>query len=454
MPQTFNVKFDREALKAALAVARAVCPSKSPKPILQMIKIEAKDDVVVMTATDMEIGVALEVANSKISKPGAIVISPDKLFALAKDSADDNVTVTASGHEIEIRSLGAKLRLEGANPDEFPSVDQVKSKRSLTLTSDALVGGVMMTEFCTDEENGRYAMSGIQFSIGEDSKLQLVGTDGRRISLNHQEFKRTSGKDPGPWLVPGRSCRILQKAYDAETDIKVTFGENSVSFTDGQTVFVSRLVEGKFPAWDGLVASRKSSTKVSIDAGLLEQKLSVAMLATDAEHRGVLLTFSKNSLTLQTQTTSSECTVDMESNYRKTASLSISLDGRFLLDYLKVVDVQKIEFELVTDEDPVHLLDGDNVYVVCPLTLSANQKAKLAKSGKTPKAEKKPATSKAKTPSKKPASATKSTGKAKSTTAASTKKSAAKPDKAKPDKAKPVTVESSSTTAPTPAGAA
>ena len=52
-----KISCDREQLLQAFQTAAAVAPARSPKPILQNVKLEATKEGVILMATDLEVGI-------------------------------------------------------------------------------------------------------------------------------------------------------------------------------------------------------------------------------------------------------------------------------------------------------------------------------------------------------------------------------------------------------------
>ena len=63
---------DREQLLAAFQTAALVAPSRSPKTILKSVKFDVVEGVVVLMATDMEMGIRIEVPGLELREPGKL----------------------------------------------------------------------------------------------------------------------------------------------------------------------------------------------------------------------------------------------------------------------------------------------------------------------------------------------------------------------------------------------
>ena len=61
-----KVKINRESFQKVFQVAAAVAPARSPKTILQNVKMDVTDKGGLLTATDMEVGVRLTIPDMDV----------------------------------------------------------------------------------------------------------------------------------------------------------------------------------------------------------------------------------------------------------------------------------------------------------------------------------------------------------------------------------------------------
>ena len=99
----------RDALAEALAVAGSVVVSRTPAPVLLCLKLEAKDGLLTVSATDTEIGLLLGVAEVDIREEGSALIPADKLNQIVRASGDDapGVIPAVRVSDLEVRLLGS-----------------------------------------------------------------------------------------------------------------------------------------------------------------------------------------------------------------------------------------------------------------------------------------------------------------------------------------------------------
>src|SRR5260221_216208 len=65
---------DREQLLSAFQTAASVAPSRSPKPVLQNVKIEAGKESTMLLATDLEVGIRIKVLGLEVEAAGSALL--------------------------------------------------------------------------------------------------------------------------------------------------------------------------------------------------------------------------------------------------------------------------------------------------------------------------------------------------------------------------------------------
>ena len=79
-----RISCDREKLLSAFQTAGSVVPTRSPKPILQNVKLEVTSEAAILMSTDLEIGMRASVQGVQADVPGSAILPVD----LAEDDLD------------------------------------------------------------------------------------------------------------------------------------------------------------------------------------------------------------------------------------------------------------------------------------------------------------------------------------------------------------------------------
>ena len=84
-----KIKINRESFLRIFQIAAAVAPARSPKTILQNVKLDVTKDGGILTATDTEVGVRLTVPDLEIMTPGSAVVPVSRLSMILRESNDE-----------------------------------------------------------------------------------------------------------------------------------------------------------------------------------------------------------------------------------------------------------------------------------------------------------------------------------------------------------------------------
>jgi DNA polymerase III subunit beta len=145
-----------EALNAAISDVSKAISSKTVIPILSGIKIESRNDGIMLTASDSEITIQRfipvlgeqEKRMATIEEKGSIVL-PAKVFAelLRKMPGKDVEIETNPQFQAWIRSGKSEVQLIGFDSEDYPIIPQVDDRLSVTIPSEVLKTLVRQTTF-------------------------------------------------------------------------------------------------------------------------------------------------------------------------------------------------------------------------------------------------------------------------------------------------------------------
>jgi len=367
-----KISCDRENLFAAFQTAASVVPTRSPKPILQNVKFEVSAQGPVLMATDTEIGIRVEVSGVEVQSEGAAILPVSRFAAILRESSDEKLSIESDDQGTTIRGQRSEFRLPGENPEEFPVVGSFVEEQYHEVSARLLKELVKRTIFATDAESSRYALGGVLLEMEQD-KIIAVGTDGRRLAKMEAPAASIGGHTTGDntTIVPARAMQLIERALsDADAEIQIAARGNDVLVKTPQATIYSRLVEGRFPRWRDVFPNQTGASQIEIAAGPLYSALRQAAIAASDESRGINFKFGEGSLELTSSTPQvGQSRVEMPIGYDG-ADITISLDNRFVGEFLKVLDPQKIVTVSVTDGDSAAVCSTDDGYgyVIMPLT--------------------------------------------------------------------------------------
>lgn len=361
----------REGLLAACQLAGAAVPARDVKPILRNLKAIAEDGRFTLMATDLELGIRLEVRGLKVEEPGEAILPAAKLLAILRESQDEELAIEADASACQVRSAYGNWEMPSEDPANFPDLPAFAEEKYHQLKAGDLKTMIRRTVFAAASDIGRYSMTGVLWEL-EEGKAKLVATDGRRLALVEgpaevQGGHTTKGQTP---VVPSKAMGLLERNLtDDEEQVRVSFRPNEVLFRTDRAVIYSRLVEGRFPNYRD-VFPKKPTSKVPLLVGPFQAAVRQAAIMTDDDSKKVVFHFAKRKLTLEAQgATAGRSKIELPLEYDG-KNIDINFNPAFVVDMLRILGAdESLVLEMVDGNNPALFKAGENYcYLVMPLS--------------------------------------------------------------------------------------
>lgn len=367
---------NRGALLEALNVVGQAVQQRTPKPVLQCVKLTCGDDRLTLAATDMEIAVRYADPQVQIEDEGQTLLPADKLRDIVRESMDDTLSIELKGEQCVIKGADSRFTVYTQNPADFPPVPDFEGEADFEIAGGLLKRLIGKTLFAAAREGTRYAFNGVLTTL-RDGRVMMVSTDGRRLAQASGEVsvtgKRKGGKgekESPRAIVPTKALQLVDKLVgDPEEMVKVQIRPNQIIFATAAATLTSNLVEGQFPPFEEVIP-KDSDKKMTASCGDLMSAVRRASLLTTEESKGVRMHFTKDGLKLTSRSAEAgEAEVNFACRYEG-ADLEIGFNPQFLVDALKVSDADEITFEMSAGNRPGLLRGGEDfLYVIMPVNL-------------------------------------------------------------------------------------
>lgn len=359
----------REPFLHHLQLAASVCPTRSPRPILQDVMITVTPGKLEILATDGEVSLRTRLADEGVKGEGTACLPAATLLSAVRSMSGEEVVIEEKKSLHEIRSGTAVFKLNGDDPDLFPSIPTFESSTQVKVPLSSFLDLCNRTMFAAAREMGRYAFNGVLLEVGAD-EITLVATDGRRLAL---------ARLPGSTGVSGSQSRILplkglvqlQKAGE-DDDAELTIGmlENQVAFDLPSTEIVTQLVEGDFPDFRAVIPKADDTPlDVSMDTEEFASAIRRAAVTAGEGARSVELAFDNGSLKVSSrQEGVGEAKSEMDIEYSGD-QVGIRFNPEFIGEYLRALPETSVRFRF-KDRASAGLFTSkdESLYVVMPIT--------------------------------------------------------------------------------------
>ena len=359
-------KAEKNTLMEAIQSVYNVISIKTALPILSHILIEAQQDNIRLTATDLDVGISC-VLPVNILEQGAITIPAKRFSDIIRELPSDQVSFTTKKNNlITIETDSCQFKIMGIAREEFPKLPEFKDKEAITMTQESLKQMLTLTSFAASVDETRYVLNGILFKIVKNT-LTLVATDGKRLAVIEKKLPAGTDKEVS-LIVPIKTIHELNRSLEDEGELSILLGNNQVLFDLGNIIIISRLIEGEFPDYRQVIPA-VSESKVQINRTQLLLAVKRAALLATPDYQAVKFEIFKNKLVISKSTPDvGESREEIGISYQG-REMVIGFNPHYIIDVLKNLDKEEIDLEVTDSEKPGVMRTRGYVYIVLPMRL-------------------------------------------------------------------------------------
>src|SRR5579885_1517249 len=307
----------RTVLQEKLSFLNHAISTRNQLPILLHFLLEAENNMLTISSTDLEIGIEVKLA-AKIEEQGTITLPAKTFTELIQSLTDESVTIQTREQAVDVISKKSKSSFQTAATQDFPKLYEEKGELIAQLESAAIKKYLSSVIFSASTDTTRPALSGVLIRKEEEGFL-LVATDGFRLSLKHYKSmeKQTQGT-LARFIVPARVLRELLAMKEEEKQISVYISStnNQIIFEQGGTMLIGRLIEAEFPPFEKIIPS-DFSAHIRFDREELQKAVKIcSIFARDAANI-IKLSFKKDQIVVSSQSPSlGENTVTVDASLK------------------------------------------------------------------------------------------------------------------------------------------
>ena len=363
---------EKNEIVDALQMGASIAERRQTIPILANLRIVARDGKVEITATDLEIQIKTLTEVKKVIEEGEITVSARKMSELCRSLPDNEaLEFDLNNGKLTVSSKNFHADFATISALDFPELEIKEETNSLSISSSALQRLLNKTAFCMASQDVRYYLNGllVEYKGGE---VNAVATDGHRLALATSPLDKTITIDGERQILPRKAVLELSKILRQENeDIKITFGNSSLSIQDENLDFSTKLIDGKFPDYEKVLPSGDpNSLEVSKES--LQSALSRASVLSNEKYRGVRFALDKNTLKLTANNPEKESAEELlDVNYNGNP-MEIGFNIGYLLDVLGTIETDNVELNFYGEESSCLIREPGNqaeVYVIMPMRL-------------------------------------------------------------------------------------
>src|SRR5437867_5981182 len=203
-----------------LSLSQGVVEKKTTIPILSNVLLEAKDDRLTLTATDLELGIRCS-CPAKVKKDGAGTVPARRLLDYVRLLPEGDLTLKfLENHWASITCGRSRTKMAGMSRESFPELPQMPEATN-QIPLSTLSSMISKTTFAISMEESRFTLNGALLLIRPNSVV-MVSTDGHRLAYVESQTGPEGESKPFRALVPKKAMtEILKLAGEGEAEAKV-----------------------------------------------------------------------------------------------------------------------------------------------------------------------------------------------------------------------------------------
>ena len=363
---------NQKDLQNSLNYCQGVVEKRSTLPILSNVLIQAKNNNLKITATDLDLIFMQNISNIEITEEGETTTSCSVMYDIVRKFNNEkkiNFNLI-NENKINLESDKSSFNLNCLKASEFPVTEENFRENEFVLNSKKLLKLLNKCKFSLSNDETRHYLSGIFFHLTENEEkkfLTAVSTDSHRMAISKTLLPQDIAFEP--IILPKKTIfQLISLLEDYEGDVKISNVKSKIKFEFNNLFLISKLIDGKFPNYFQVIP-KDNQKKLEIDLKLFLTSVDrVASVSLDKKD-GLRMNLANDNLSLSVNNSSSgDGKESLQVKFDN--ELDISFNPKYLIDVASNMDGDKIEIYFKDSGSPALIKDPsdfDSIYVIMPM---------------------------------------------------------------------------------------
>lgn len=371
-----KIEVDKEMLLRGISIADSIISSRTLSTILANCLFIVSEYNIEIISTDNEIGIKTRVP-AKSDTAGSFTVNGKKLISILKEMPKGDVILEVdNSFLVHVMSKGVKgnYKLFGTSRGDFPDVPGFDDDKSIEVDQQMFKDVIRKVIYAAATDLIKPAFNGVYFISEEYGKLSAVATDSKRLALYtfpiNVEMKIEEGT-----IIPLKTIHEISRLLTSTGNCRFYIGQTQCFFRIGDTMIVSRVVDGQFPNYKQVIPKEHKMNAV-VDTGKLVESLRRVMIFTREPSYKVILKFSNDKLKIEARTQDiGEAEEELSISLHCEEEIIIGISGQYLFDAVKEIDSDHVVLGITSQISPVVVRpEGDDMHlsVIMPIQIRSD----------------------------------------------------------------------------------
>jgi DNA polymerase-3 subunit beta len=351
---------------------------KGTMAILSNVLIESTTNGLVLTGTDLEVGLRLFVP-AEVKEEGSITLPSKKIYEIVRESGSETLSIEETDNSwVVIRTGLSTYNLAGMASDEFPEFPEYSEDSFLSFESHIFLELIEKVIYSiANEQENIYSLTSVLFEKEkrEDKYfLKMISSDGHRLSIMEKDVATDLDemKLNEITLIPKKGIQEWKKFCEGRDNIDVSFESKQLVLRDGEAVMVIRLKQGEFPQYSAIVDAVQLENCLRINRIPFLESLKRINLFTEDIFNTIQLKIENGEMILSSQNADLGNAEDKQAISYSGEPLVLGFNCRYFIEALQVMECETVEAYINSNNSPCLMKSEEDIgfiSIIMPMQL-------------------------------------------------------------------------------------
>ncbi len=376
---SFHCTIERSNFFEALASLQNITNKKGTMAILSNVLIETQDNGILLTGTDLEVGLRLFIP-AQVHQEGGITLPSKKLFEIVRESGTDTINIKEGDNNwVTISTDHSVYNLAGMIKSDFPDFPEYENDDFIEFQSYIFIDLIDKIIFSiANEQENIYSLTSVllEGERKEDGKayLRMVSSDGHRLSIMEKDVASDIDKLRlnDVTLIPKKGIQEWKKFCESRDTVQIAFEKKQMIIKDKDAIMIIRLKNGDFPQYKNILEAIELKNCIKIERLSFLDSLKRINIFTEDIFHAIKLKIENKTITLTSESADFGDAKDEQEVEYDGDPLKLGFNCRYFLETLQVMECEKIKAYINSNNSPCLICSDDDkgfVSIVMPMQL-------------------------------------------------------------------------------------
>jgi DNA polymerase-3 subunit beta len=365
-----KININRDTLLKPLSAVNGIVERRHTLPILSNLLLEGGNNIISLTATDLEMQISMSV-ESDIPEAFSTTVSAKKLLDICRSLPEgSSIRLNDQDSRLQVSTGHSKFNLQTLPAADYPTMTRSPNTQfTLRMAQQEFRYLLRQVEFSMAQQDIRYYLNGLLLEVNGE-RLHVVGTDGHRLSYICSDLGQSFDKQE--IILPRKTVTELIKLLeDVEDEVIIEISSNQANFTFSNIRLISKVIDGKFPDYNRVIPTGHQN-RFGLNRLEALQAMQRASILSNEKYRGIRMVLGANILRLiSSNSEQEEAEEELEIAYSGDP-LDVGFNVTYLIEVLNNVQSEVVEFSFADANSSCLVTVPDNLnykYVVMPMRI-------------------------------------------------------------------------------------